>query len=122
MSSKQVLLVDDQEKYLDALRSHLTDDGPNVVFMTAENGEKGLAILETLRIDLIVTDLHMPVMNGFKFVSEVKQKHPNVPIIVMSTHFSSETEKLLSEMGVLDFISKFNVDLLREKIRQTLLR
>ncbi len=112
----KILLIDDQKGYLQALRNHLMDGGRPICILTAENGAKGLSILRGMDVDLIVTDLHMPVMDGFRFVSEAKRRHPDIPIIVMSTTFFPETEGMLREMGVLDCIDKFDVGMLTERI------
>ena len=86
--SKSILLVDDEKGYLKALADDLRASDCRACILTAENGERALDVLESARVDLIVTDLHMPVMDGFKLISEVKKRHPKMPIIVVSAFLS----------------------------------
>lgn len=115
---KHILLVDDKTEYAHAVCNDLMGCCGNLCILTAENGEKGLRVLETVHCDLIVTDLHMPVMDGLKFISEVKIRYPGIPIIAMSTELVPETKERLSEMGVSDYIDKFDVDVLTKRILQ----
>ena len=117
--SKSILLVDDEAGYLKALTDHLKADDCPACILTAENGEKALDVLESVHVDLIVTDLHMPVMDGFKLISEVKKRHPKIPIIVVSSFLFSVSEERLSALGASHIIEKFDVDALRDKILQT---
>ena len=60
-----ILVVDDEPEYRLIVRSVLTGEGYDVV--VAENGEEGLSRLKEVHVDLVITDIYMPVMDGIKF-------------------------------------------------------
>jgi DNA-binding NarL/FixJ family response regulator len=74
--------------------------------MTALNGEKGETILNSIPIDLIVTELDMPVANGYRFIEQVRKKYPSIPVCVMSGDCSTRVLEQLKAMGVLRWIQK----------------
>ena len=79
---KQILIVDDEEDILKTPKEILQRKGYNVII--ASNGFEVLEILENTAVDLIITDIIMPHMEGLEFVQKVASKHPKLPIVVMS--------------------------------------
>jgi len=79
-----ILLVDDEPEYLFLLSHYLADHG-NKVF-TAEHGEAGLKILDQASVDIIISDVYMPVMDGFKFHKTVRAtpKFAKIPFLFVS--------------------------------------
>ncbi|HEY4642818.1 MAG TPA: response regulator, partial [Thermoanaerobaculia bacterium] len=71
MSSLNILIVDDQPINLRLLRAELESEGHNV--FEASNGEEGLAVLDRQQIDVIISDILMPVMDGYRFCHEVRR-------------------------------------------------
>lgn len=63
-------------------------------------------MLESAPVDLVVTDLRMPVMNGFDLISHMKKKYPNTPIIVISAFLYPDLETALKDLGVSESIDK----------------
>ena len=114
-----ILLVDDDERFLAVLANELRNLKSNLSFMTAENGEKALKILESKRVDLVVTDLRMPEMNGFALLSHIKRNYPHIPVIVMSSFLDPEEEAGLWAIGALHCIDKSNIDTLEEMITKS---
>ena len=101
-----ILIVDDSEMVRERLKNLL--HGKHTLFM-AENGEKGLeAYIQHKPVDLVITDLNMPVMNGIKMCSEIieleKKKSP--PIIVISSEADSRMNTQLKSLGVVARIIK----------------
>jgi len=82
MNKQSVLFVDDEQNVLKSLRRLLHDE-PWDLF-SAESGEKGLDILDKEKIDLVISDVRMPVMDGIEFLKRVKQRHPHVVRIFLS--------------------------------------
>ena len=78
----KVLVVDDETSITDLIRRILVKNGYNV--STAQNGSDGLKQFEVENPDLVVTDIIMPDMEGLEFISTLKKRNRNVPIIVMS--------------------------------------
>lgn len=81
--NKPVLLyVDDEEPNLFLFRITFEDDFHT---LTAQSGTKGLKILqETDDIDVVISDMRMPVMNGLEFIEKVKAINPNLPCLILS--------------------------------------
>jgi CheY-like chemotaxis protein len=78
--------VDDEANLRVLGKSILESQGYEV--HCAEDGVEGLTALSRLVPDMIISDLQMPNMNGFEFLSVVRQKYPAVPVIVISGEFS----------------------------------
>lgn len=77
-----VLFVDDEEQILTALKRGLLDEPYKKLF--AGSGEEALEILDKKEVDVIVTDMRMPEMNGLELLKIVKVKHPDVVRMVLS--------------------------------------
>ncbi len=82
MASCSILVVDDEQGLLDTLAQVLTAAGHRVV--TASDGQKIGAILAKVRVDLVLTDLLMPEMDGTEVIAELRKKQPGLPLIAMS--------------------------------------
>lgn len=94
--SKTVLMVDDSKAILSLMRNVLDVAGYNVV--TASDGKEGLKILNSdKQVDIIITDLNMPNMDGITFIWEIRKisKYMFTPICMLTT----ETEKAKLEEG-----------------------
>lgn len=97
-----VLIIEDEHSFREALEMAISDEGYCVV--SATNGEEALLVLEHMQPDLILMDVHMPVMDGIEFLNVYRFKYVNhVPIIVCSTR-SQKTE--FDVTGVAAFMSK----------------
>ena len=110
-AAKNILLVDDQKNFLNILETELSDSGNNFCILTAENGDKALRILESVQVDLVVTDLKMPVLNGYDLISHMKRKYPGIPVIVVSSFLYPESETRLRALGVTQYIDKNSLSL-----------
>ncbi len=111
VAAKVILLVDDQQIFLAALSTQLRDRSNNFSILTAGNGDEALRILESNRVGLVVTDLKMPVMNGFHLISHIKKRYPNLPVIVLSSFLYPELEPRLTALGVSQWIEKASLDI-----------
>lgn len=102
MSKKKIIVIEDDPNIREVLKLALDFEGYEVV--TAQNGKEGLETLDKHpNIGLILLDLMMPIMNGWEFVDELKnkKKFDNVPIIVVSAY--SERAK---SIDCTDFVLK----------------
>jgi two-component system probable response regulator PhcQ len=82
MSNPKILIVDDEENILNSLKRLFRKEPYEI--LTAGSGEEGLKILDHQQVDLIVSDLKMPEMNGIEFLKKAKEKNP-VPLRIMLT-------------------------------------
>ena len=90
---KNILIIDDSESIREVIASGLETAGYTVI--KGINGEDGLKCLENNPdVELIITDLNMPVMDGITFLKEVRksEKHKYLPVIILTTE-SQETKK-----------------------------
>ncbi|HWN41006.1 MAG TPA: response regulator [Thermoanaerobaculia bacterium] len=111
---KKVLIVDDEPAVLFALSEALADRRRGVKVATAANGEEAVAILESEKVDLVVTDLRMPEMDGFELLAWLRRRFPHLPVIVM-TAFGAETVARLD--GSPEVLEKpFDVGELKRKV------
>jgi DNA-binding NtrC family response regulator len=78
----QILIIDDDEQVRGFMHEVLTRAGHEV--LTAENGGKGLKIFKANQIDLVITDLFMPEMEGCETITELRRVAPAAKIIAMS--------------------------------------
>lgn len=119
---KKVLIVDDEPAVLFALSEALADRRRGVKVVTAANGHEAVAILESEKVDLMVTDLRMPEMDGFELLAWLRRGFPHLPVVVM-TGFHAEDASRLQDGGLEVLEKPFDVvDLKRrvsEMLRQT---
>ena len=100
----RVLLVDDERDFVEALseRLQMRDYSSAAVY----DGEEALSILEEDEPDVMVLDLKMPGMDGLEVLRRVREKHPNVEVIVLTGHGSEETARLCMDLGACAYLEK----------------
>ena len=114
---KNILLIDDSKPILDSLSEYLRYFLRNCTVRTADNGRTAVEIMRSMPIDVILTDLEMPFMNGFEVVAYTKMHYPAIPVLVMTGRHSPETEKKAMSIGASRYIVKhFDVDTIKNLI------
>jgi len=110
-----VLLVDDEEQFLDALSQRLKARGLKVESVTS--GEDAVKQVEDQNFDAIVVDLAMPGIDGIETLRRIKEKRPDLEIIMLTGHATVKSGIEAMKLGAEDFLEK-PVDLneLLEKI------
>ena len=86
--TKRILFVDDERQILRALKRLFIDSDYETVFM--DNGEDALAYLEDNPVELIISDIRMPSMNGFDLLKKVKEMHPLTLRVALSGYTDSK--------------------------------
>lgn len=121
MSSKQrILIVDDEPQITRVLRRSLTTH--NYEVRVATDGKSALQLMEDWSIDLLVTDLSMPNMDGLELCRKVRALS-SVPIIVLSVKGEERTKVRALDAGADDYVTKpFGIDELLARIRAALRR
>ena len=104
--SKTILAVDDSRSIRDMVRFALEPLGYTV--LDAEDGVEGLDRLKDNRIDLVITDLNMPNMNGIEFISSVRadDSHAGLPMVMLTTEGQAETMRAGKKAGASGWIVK----------------
>lgn len=99
-----ILVVDDEPNYLIVLSELLKDEGFEV--FTASSGKEGLKIVEDVDLDVVITDMQMPGMDGLEFLKEVKNRISDLPVIVITAF--AEVDKAVEAMqsGAFNYLAK----------------
>jgi DNA-binding NtrC family response regulator len=98
-----ILLVEDEPIARCAFAQTLSEAGYQVI--QASDGEEALRLLYEYRADLVITDLVMPKVNGFKLVDQIRNKWPKTKIILISAYLNREAAHLILE-GKVEFLAK----------------
>ncbi|MBV5340949.1 MAG: response regulator, partial [Deltaproteobacteria bacterium] len=85
----RILIVEDDELSRALLESHLLRQGYTVI--CAGSGEEALSLLEKQTVDLVISDLVMPGMDGIQLMQMAKEQHPTLPFIVFTAEGSVES-------------------------------
>ncbi len=103
---KKILIIEDEKPMARALELKLTHAGFEVV--SVSNGEAGIEMLEEQSFSLILLDLVMPQMNGFRVLETLKQKKIQTPVIVLSNLSQDDDEERVRALGAKEFFIKSN--------------
>lgn len=100
----RVLLVDDEEDFVEMLSLRLQEAGEKV--SAAYSGEECLDALAKTHIDVVVLDIKMPGMDGMETLVEIKKRFPLVEVIMLTGHGSAETAVEGMKLGAFDYLMK----------------
>jgi CheY-like chemotaxis protein/predicted regulator of Ras-like GTPase activity (Roadblock/LC7/MglB family) len=103
---KYVLIVDDEERLLLTMQAGFAPFKDRFEIITARNGREASEILAATRIDLVVTDLKMPEMDGFDLLAFLKNNFPEIPAIVMTAFATPDIETRLEKTGMIQMLEK----------------
>jgi predicted regulator of Ras-like GTPase activity (Roadblock/LC7/MglB family)/DNA-binding response OmpR family regulator len=118
---KRVLVVDDEADMLWMLQRNLNKDMPNVEILAAKSGEEALAILSDREINLVISDINMPGMNGLDLLVEINNRYPKTGVIIMTAYPSNTYENQAMLSGSLRFVEKpFDIKDMRKIVEDTL--
>jgi two-component system response regulator YesN len=121
-----ILLVDDDAMVLDGLRTTIDWDGNGfTVVALVSNGARALEVIESQKIDILVTDIVMPVMDGLELTRKTREKSPDTKILLLSSYNDFEYAREGIRLGASDYLLKPTLeseDLIRvlDEIRQQL--
>ncbi|HET9409522.1 MAG TPA: sigma-54 dependent transcriptional regulator [Candidatus Sulfotelmatobacter sp.] len=114
-----ILIVEDEAKMRRLLELNLGEDG--FTTLSAEDAETGLKLLSQNSVDLVITDLKLPGMNGLEFLQTIKRQNAALPVIVMTAFGSVETAVDAMKAGASDYVLKpFSLAEMRMVIRKEL--
>ena len=101
-----LLLIDDNILLLEALAAVINEQLKDCNVLTARNGREGIAMMDSLPVAFILTDLEMPVMDGYGVINHRNKVCPQVPLFVMSGRCLQDEREKLGELGVSECIEK----------------
>lgn len=116
-TKKRILIVDDEEDLTWSISRGLSRDKNAWEVVCANSGYHALQMLSQQPVDLLVTDLRMPGIDGFRLLREVRDRYPKTRVIVMTAHGSQEVKEYLDAGGMRGYIEKpFEINELRRLI------
>ena len=114
-----VLIVDDEQYIREELGTILQQDDRELLY--ASDGVEAVSILGNHHVDLILTDIRMPNMDGFELIKRVKELWSSIPIITITAYASTETAVQALRLGAYDYITKpFSIDEIKNIINHAL--
>ena len=109
------LIIEDESDAMNSMFSIF--DTVFDIFYTARNGEEGLYRFYKDTPDVIITDLQMPFMSGFRMLDRIRMENKNIPIIVTSAHGHKEHVEKADDLNVNAYLIKpYDMNILFEKI------
>jgi DNA-binding response OmpR family regulator len=117
---KIILLVEDDEDIRSALAERIADMDEGYRIIQAVNGREAINVLNGTAVDLVVTDLNMPVLDGFALLAHLMSAHTRMPIIVLTAYGTAETRRQLKEMSAGYLEKPLDLPLLPGVVREKL--
>ncbi len=115
--AEKVLLVDDEANFLEVLSERMTTRGMKV--STSTTAEEALQALEKESFDAVVLDLRMPGMDGLQALKIMKDRYPDLQVIMLTGYGTVESGIEAMKHGALDFVEKpLDIKSLTEKIKE----
>lgn len=102
----QTLLIVEDEPEIRVILAETLSSQFSLNILEAADGQEAFDILKSKQVDLVITDLAMPVMNGFEFLRRLKVSGIKVPTIVLTGHGDKAVASQLKAYGVIEFINK----------------
>ena len=114
---RRVLVVDDDPRARAAVARILAEEGYDAT--VAADGEEATGLLASWQPDLVLTDLHMPRLDGAGLLQRARRLRPGIPVIIVSARGDAEAGRLASDTGPSAFFPKpLPVDALLARIRE----
>ncbi len=99
-----ILIVDDEKNYLTILSALLEEEGYEV--LSAPGGREAFDIHKTADLDLVLTDMKMPKMDGIELLEKIKADDPDLPVIMMTAHGTVDKAVEAMQKGAYTYILK----------------
>jgi DNA-binding NtrC family response regulator len=104
---REVLIVDDEEPLLLSIAEGLSIYKKYYNLLTATNGMEAVNLLKSSPIiDLVITDLSMPKMDGFELIAYMNRNYPKIPVIMMTAFGTPKIEEIVQKMGIYSYLEK----------------
>ena len=101
---KQILLAEDEVNLRRVLGAQLARDGYDV--LTAADGQEALDLMRENYVDLVITDLRMPRMDGMALLKAIALEKPGVPVVMITAHGTVDTAVEALKLGAFDYVTK----------------
>jgi DNA-binding NtrC family response regulator len=121
-SSRKILIVDDEYEMRVALETTLKREDYQLV--CAEDGKQALEYFENHTFDLVLTDVRMPRLSGLELLRAVKERSPNIPVVIMTAYGTIDNAVEAMKEGAFDYLIKgsgFSADVLVSTVKRAFL-
>ncbi len=119
MSKASILVVDDDPNMRLALFEALRRNGHNILL--AEDGQDAVRVMERTPLDLVITDLKMPNLDGMGVLSEAKRKYADLPVVMITGYGTIENAVDAMKKGAFDYVLKpCSVDIIEHVVKRAL--
>ena len=102
--TEKVLLVDDEQEFVDTLAERMRSRGMEVA--TSNSGGDALDLVDRDAYDVVVLDLQMPGMDGIEVLERIKQRRPDIQVVLLTGHATVEKGVEAMKLGALEFLEK----------------
>ena len=114
-----LLIVDDEKEICEMLSRNFRMLGYSV--KTASNGIEALDLLAKAPVDVVISDIMMPKMNGMEVLRRVKETHPEIKVIMVTGMAQEETQEQAMSLGAFHYLPKpFDPDLFSQLVQRAL--
>lgn len=121
MTSKRILIVDDEPMLREVFSEMLA--GPGLEIKEASGGDEAFQMLQNETFDLVISDVRMPKGDGISLLSNIKNKLPNPPAVILCSGFSDLNSQKAKEMGAVELLEKpFDHDVFNDLVNKVLSR
>ncbi len=103
---KKVLIIDDEETLTWSMAKSLSKDRDKYEVMIANSGREAITLLKKNKVDLVISDIRMPDINGLDLLVKIKKEFPQTKVIIMTAYGSSDVQKEANQRGSLFYIEK----------------
>jgi DNA-binding response OmpR family regulator len=102
--TRNILVADDDRTIAHLIKEIIERRGSTA--LVAYDGEQALQIFNNFKVDLIITDLKMPHVDGISLIKMIREMNSDIPIIIITGYGSDRNYSLAQSYGVTDFLSK----------------
>lgn len=104
LEQPKILIVDDSQELLDVISEYMETSGFTVNATT--QSLDALRLIAVSGYDAVISDIHMPEMDGLELMAQIKNKHPGLPVVLITGYSVSEARKIAMEKGADAFVAK----------------
>jgi DNA-binding response OmpR family regulator len=116
---KRILIIDDEPTIRFLLKEVITDWGYE--FIEASRAQRGIEIIKSETVDLVLLDIQLPQMNGLEAIQKIREIDRNLPVFMLTAFHNLKDVVNMLNVSVQQFITKpFDIDDLHDKIRKEL--
>jgi CheY-like chemotaxis protein len=101
-----VLIVDDDQAFLRLIEKDLEGFSDSFTVLAAESGTAALEILKNTYVSFVISDLRMPGMDGFEFLTNVFKTYPDIPVYIMTAYDKPKTKDVVIKSGASGYLKK----------------